>query len=428
MNETNDTSEFAIRRQLLQMEMLYEIGLAISESLDPTYVAQEVLNRALVMVDARGALLLVKEREEAPLEIAGQVGLEDPHREATELLQSVQADEVWLQGKLVQKERDATTWRHLCIVPLESRQEVAGLLLIADKEHRDGTVGPFDESDETVLRSFAYQAGAALHNARLHRHLEEAYQQLQAAQKKLAQMEQLRALGNLAADVAHTMSHILGIIIGRADMYLNLHRDPDKAMQAILETAESGQSIIERIQQFTRLGVGKKRSPLLVHELLRRALDDIQTFWQQRHGAEGPDIKWQTRLSPLPETYANPTAMKELIHNLLINALEAMPAGGNLTVECRQEDDQIVLEITDTGTGMSEEVQNRIFEPFFTTKEETGTGLGIVYRIVNDHDGEIEVQSAPGQGSCFALHFPIRSEAPPDPEEEDEDGTADFDS
>ncbi len=176
--------------------------------------------------------------------------------------------------------------------------------------------------------------------------------------------------------------------------------------------------------------MGKKRSPLLVHELLRRALDDIQTFWQQRHGAEGPDIKWQTRLSPLPETYANPTAMKELIHNLLINALEAMPAGGNLTVECRQEDDQIVLEITDTGTGMSEEVQNRIFEPFFTTKEETGTGLGlgIVYRIVNDHDGEIEVQSAPGQGSCFALHFPIRSEAPPDPEEEDEDGTADFDS
>jgi signal transduction histidine kinase len=404
LSEQTNSDEFVGRRRLLQLEMLYEIGLAINDSLDPSYVAQQPM---------------------------GQVGLQDLDREVPQLLQLTEVDQAWQQRKPVQIKRDCATWCHLYIVPLLSRQEITGLLIVADKETREGT-GPFDEDDETLLRSFAYQAGAALHNARLHLHLQEAYDQLQIAQKKLAQMEQLRALGNLATDVAHAMSHTLGIIIGRADMYVNFPKDPERAMSSILETAESGQRIIDRIRQFTRLGVGKKRSPVLVHDLFAQAIDDVRALWQQRHGGEGPEIEWQIRLHPLPETYVNPTDIKEVADNLLINALEAMPTGGRLTVESRREEDQIVLEIGDSGIGMAEDVRQRVFEPFFTTKEEHGTGLGlsIVYQIVNDHDGEIEVQSTPGQGSHFALRLPIRSEAPPalGQEDEEEDGEAGFDS
>ena len=410
------------------MEMLYEIGLAINESLDPTYVAQSILDRALVMVDARGGLLLVRAQEAEPPRAIGQVGLEDPGRQIPEILEIPEVEQAWQKRQLVQCEPGAANWGHLCVVPLESRKEVTGLLVVADREHREGT-GPFSESDETLLRSFAYQAGAALHNARLHDNLEQAYEQLQVAQKELAQMEQLRALGNLAADMAHAMSHILGIIIGRADLYLNVPRDPEQAMQAILEAAEGGQSVIDRIRQFTRLGVGRKRTPVAVHGLLLQALEDVQALWRQRSGEHGPEIRWESHLTPLPETYANPTDLREVVSNLLINALEAMPDGGRLELRCSLDDDHIVFEVSDTGIGLSEEARAHLFEPFHTTKEGVGTGLGlsIVYRIVHDHEGEVEAHGAPGEGSRFVVRLPVRSEAPPVTEGADEDVEADFD-
>jgi len=422
MSEIESKGSFALRRQLLQMQTLYEIGVAINESLDPTYVAQEILQRAVVMVDARGGLLLVRNEEEEGFEVVGQLGLEE---EPEGILQLEEVEEAWRQNKRVQKERDAPAWRHLCIVPLESRQEVKGLLIIADRESRHRGVGPFTENDQALLHSFAYQAGAALHNARLHHHLEEAYEQLQIAQRQLAQLEQLRALGDLAAEVVHTMSHILGIIIGRADMYLNFGKDPEKTVRTILETAESGQETIARIQQCTRLGVGKKREATDVSALLLQAVEETQALWPQRTGGKVAAVEWQTRLGDLPETFVNQTDLQEGFINLLLNALEAMPEGGRLEVESREEDGRIVVGIRDTGTGMTEEVQQKIFQPFFTTKEEMGTGLGlsIVYRIVDDHGGEIEVESVPGEGTGFTLYLPVRTQLPPQSGEEDDGET-----
>ncbi len=412
-------TDFEIRRQLLQMEMLYEIGLAIGESLDPTYVVEEILHRALVMVDARAGLLLIKDDDTDVYEVVGQAGADIA---VGDIFQLPAVDQAWNERRLVQCQRDASSWRHLCIAPLESRQEIAGLLIFADKESRDGSVGPFGENDETLLSAFAHQAGAALHNARLHRNLEQAYEQLQIAQRKLAQMEQLRALGDLAAEVAHSMSHILGVIIGRADMYLNFPRDPDKAMQAILETAESGRDAIERIQQFTRLGVGKKRVPVQLHELLRQSAEDVQVLWLEKaREQDPPTIEWQLELDPLPATYANPIDLQEVVHNLLLNVLEAMPDGGVVHLTCRREADDLVAAVGDTGTGMHDEVRRQIFKPFFSTKEERGNGLGlaIAYRIITDHEGEITVHSAPNQGTCFTLRLPLCTEPPASLEDED---------
>lgn len=407
MSDQEKKSDFELRRQLLQMEMLHEIGVALNTSLDPIMVAEEILNRALVMVDARGAMLLVRDEGQQAFFLAGQAGSEGEPGEILELPELAQA---WGEAKVVVLKRNSKSWQHICIMPLQSQEEISGLLVVADREDRDGGVGAFTEGDQSLLRSFAFQAGTALRNARLHRDLQDAYEQLQRAQRKLAQLEQLRALGELAAEVAHSMGHVLGIIVGRADMYMHFRQDPNHAMENILEAAEQGRKIIARIQQTTRLGVAKKRESCDLNTIVRQVVEEIQALWEERLIAEVAAIEWQTELGVLQDVMLNPGDIKELLRNLVLNGLEAMPNGGCLQVETLQRDDEIVIRVIDTGMGMSEEVKQRLFEPFFTTKDEVGNGLGlsIVYRIVEDHGGQIDVQSQEGEGTTFELLLPVR--------------------
>ena len=420
---SNPSSDFETRRQLLQMQMLYEIGLAINSSLDLTHVVEEILNRAIVMVDARVGLLVISDNGKA--KIVGQVGVVD---DLTSILDLPQVAQAWNEEQLSQYVVSISMGEHICIVPLVSRGETEGLLIFFDKEKRNNTVGPFEEQDESLLQSFAYQAGASLHNARLYESLDVAYEELKTAQRKLAQMEQLRALGELGAQVAHAMNHTLGIIAGHADMYLSFGRDPDNAMKTILDTAESGQDVMERIQQFIRLNVGKKRVPVDIIQLIEESINDIKALWLGRHGENVSHVEWIVHLEEVSETYANPTDIKEVISNITLNALEAMPSGGRLEIRCYEKQEFIDIVINDTGIGMNEETQKNIFAPFFSTNDEwaTGLGLAISYRIVADHNGEIEVSSSVGKGSCFTVRLPINVE--PQSNLEEHDDATDIDS
>lgn len=423
-----EPGEFEVRRQLLQMEMLYEIGVALSESLDLHRVAQEILNRALVMVDARGGLLLVKDQEEGPLKVIAHLGLAGEEDELNQLLQLEDLGESWRKKEVRQEQGTLAARRSLCFVPLESQGEVRGLLVVADKEHREEVTGPFSEGDVKLLRSFAYQAGAALQNARLHHHLLQTYEQLKAAQEKLAQVEQLRALGDVAAEVAHELNHILTSIMGRADVYLNFRKDPAPAMQTIFEAAEQGMEIVARIQRFTQLEVSRQRSVVDLEALIREAVALAQCTWKESAPQGGAAIDWQLQVQPLTPIQANATELQEVCTNLLLNALEAMPEGGRLQVNARPTAAGVEIEIRDTGIGIPPDLQKRIFTPFFTTKEGAGRGLGlsIAYRIVHAHGGEMEVESLPGQGTCFKLFLPLQAETPPGPREGNEDVEAYF--
>lgn len=414
-----EPGEFEVRRQLLQMEMLYQIGVALNESLDLRHVAQEILNRALVMVDARGGVLLVKDQEDGPPKPIAHLGLGGEEGEIDELLQLEGLGESWRRKEVRQEEGALATRRALCFVPLESRGEVRGLLVVADKEHRAGETGPFSESDVKLLRSFAYQAGAALQNARLHHHLQQTYDQLKAAQEKLAQVEQLRALGDVAAEVAHELNHILTSIMGCADVYLSFGKDPAPAMQTIFEVAGQGMEIVARIQRFTQLGVGRQRSVVDLETLIREAVTQTQWTWKEREPQGGTAIDWQLQLLPLPPIQANATELQEVCTNLLLNALEAMPTGGRLQVSARSAPAGVEIEIRDTGIGIPSGLQKQLFTPFFTTKEGVGRGLGlsIAYRIVHAHGGDLEVESLPGQGTCFRVSLPLQAETPPNPRE-----------
>ena len=160
----------------------------------------------------------------------------------------------WDEGQVAHIDRgDGEVPRHVAIVPLRFHEEVGGVLLLADKEMRGGSATGFDDDDDGMLESFAMQPGSALRNARLHQDLQSAFEALKAAQEKIAQLEQLRALG----DLTHSMRHALGLVVGHADMFLALKSDPEKAMRSVLSTAEGGQNLIGRIDRAAAAATAK---------------------------------------------------------------------------------------------------------------------------------------------------------------------------
>ena len=401
--------DFEVRRQLVQMQMLYEVGLALSESLDPAYVAEQVLHRAMTMVDARAGVLL-RHRADATLYVASEFGL-GPQAESLSTDPGIAA--AWTADQLQSVDRgDGQDPRHLCLVPLRFRDEIGGLLIVADKEERGAAVVAFNDDDQGLLDSFAMQAGAALRNARLHHDLQATYEALQTAQEKIAQLEQLRALGDLAAELTHAMRHVVGLVMGHADSFLTLNSDPVQAMTAVLAAAESGQELIGRIDRVTRLGVGRERTLEQLNHLAAEALA------RSRQLEAADVVEWRTELAAdLPCSYLNPADITEVILNLLVNAAQSIEETGVITLQTACENDTLRLSVSDTGRGITEKERQRIFDPFFTTRGGgTGTGLGlsIVLRIVEDHDGAVDVDSTPGEGTTFTLHLPLTQTPPMD--------------
>jgi CheY-like chemotaxis protein len=156
-------------------------------------------------------------------------------------------------------------------------------------------------------------------------------------------------------------------------------------------------------------------------EVIRDALEVTQPRWRDEPQSRGIVVRVETKLAPLPPVPGNPAELREVLTNLILNALDAMPNGGTLTLTSRADERGVIIEVQDTGIGMTDEVRRRIFDPFFTTKGPKGTGLGlaVVYGIVTRHGGEIQVESREGVGSTFTIRLPYGLiESPPTPEKE----------
>jgi len=132
--------------------------------------------------------------------------------------------------------------------------------------------------------------------------------------------------------------------------------------------------------------------------------------WEERVAKGGVPLRLDLRLTPLPTVMGRPSELNEVITNLILNAIDAMPQGGTLGIHTRPEgDEHVVLTVADTGVGMAEHVRKRIFDPFFTTKGEVGTGLGlsVSYSIIQRHGGEMRAESQPGRGTTFTIVLPV---------------------
>jgi signal transduction histidine kinase len=220
-------------------------------------------------------------------------------------------------------------------------------------------------------------------------------------------------LGQMAMGVAHDFNNLLTTILGHVELLHTTLGDAPEEVRAQLATVEraasDGATLVRKIQQYIRHEKRERFEPVELPALINEVLSLTRPYWHNEPRRQGIAIWVDAELDPVPAIQGFPTELREVFVNLILNAVQAMPAGGTLRVRTRTDPARgAVVEVEDTGIGMSEHVRQRIFEPLFTTKGEKGTGMGLTMAsgIVQGHHGAIEVESAPGQGSTFRLVFP----------------------
>ncbi|HEX6183079.1 MAG TPA: ATP-binding protein [Pyrinomonadaceae bacterium] len=228
--------------------------------------------------------------------------------------------------------------------------------------------------------------------------------------EQYAQIEKLSALGELASGVAHDFNNTLAGILGRAQLLMRT-KDPEKlhrGLEIIARAAEDGAHTVRRIQDFARQRRDHDFQPVSVDQLLLDVREITRPRWKDSAAAAGVHITLDLRLRSSATVLGDGSEMREVLVNMIFNAVDAMPRGGRLTLTSDEEDGRVVLSVSDTGTGMSPEVSAKVFDPFFTTKGKAGMGLGlsVSYGIIRRHEGTVEVESEVGRGTTFRILLP----------------------
>ncbi|HEY8491653.1 MAG TPA: ATP-binding protein [Dehalococcoidia bacterium] len=295
-------------------------------------------------------------------------------------------------------------------VPLTYQGELVGGMLLMTRR------SSVPKTEKALLRSFASQAAAAIVNARLYAELQQAYEDLQQAQEQLVRSAKLRALGEMAGGVAHDFNNILAGILARAQLAQRHLRSQEarEHLRVIEQAAVDGTEVVRRIQDLARLRTDPTVSPVDVNEVVRQAIELTRPFWKDAREAEGIYIRVETRLGDVPLIQGNAAELRQALSNIIINAVDAMPGGGTITIATRSAREVVTVSVTDTGTGMTEEVRRQALDPFFTTKGARGSGIGlsVVSGIVQRHQGKIEIESQVGLGTTICLHFPAVAAVP----------------
>ncbi len=229
------------------------------------------------------------------------------------------------------------------------------------------------------------------------------------AQEMLIQSDKLRAVGELAAGVAHNLNNSLTVIQGRAQLLLMRAADESstKSLTVITKAVEEGARTLRRILEFARRDSEQDFRPVELGDLITTSVEIARPKWQRK--SVQSEIQVRIECHEPVFVLGDLAEMREVVLNLIFNAVDAMPQGGIMEVGTRAELEGGCFWVADTGAGMSAETVAQIFEPFFTTKGKAGTGLGLSasHGIITRHQGEIIVVSEPGEGTRFEVRLPI---------------------
>jgi PAS domain S-box-containing protein len=230
---------------------------------------------------------------------------------------------------------------------------------------------------------------------------------------QMHQSERLTALGQMAGGIAHDFNNLLQAILGYAQLMARSPGNTDvirRGLDVIEKAANSGAETVRRIQKFARLRPEEPFVSMDLNQVVRDSLAITRPRWEEKKIKGGVPLQLELELGPVPMVMGRPAELNEVITNLVLNAIDAMPRGGTLQIRTRLGDHRhAVVTVADTGMGMSEDVRKRVFDPFFTTKGEEGTGLGlsVSHSIVERHGGDLRVDSQPGKGTIFTITLPI---------------------
>lgn len=294
-------------------------------------------------------------------------------------------------------------------VPLVVFDDVIGLALVNSDE--------FKQEDVSIFNLYAAQLNSALENARLYSQLSQvnndlkkAYEKLHESQSMLIHGEKMKAIGDLASGVAHDFNNLLGVIVGRTQL-LQL-RSTDQKMKndlsIILKAAMDGAETVKRLQDFAKKKAEDNASAIDVNLIIEDTIELTQTKWKDLAQQRGVKVEIHKEFDKLPIVFGSGSELREILTNLILNAVDAMPQGGKISIRTKNLDRLYSIEIEDTGTGIPQESYSKIFNPFYSTKGDKGTGLGLsmVKMLVTKRQGDIRVASEIGIGTKFTITFP----------------------
>ncbi len=247
---------------------------------------------------------------------------------------------------------------------------------------------------------------------------------LRSTQAQLINQERYRVYSTMASGMVHDFNNSLTVIQGYSDLLLEnpeFMADPEMARKFIgyiNQAARSAAVTVSGLRKFYRPRDTMAQKNLDLNRLVREALEMSKPRWQEQARAEGVQIKAVSELHEIPLIRGNEAELHECMTNIILNAVDAMPGGGTLTVKTCLENNEVCLEIADTGVGMSAEVKENCFIPFYTTKNATGSGLGlpIAQAIVLRHNGNISFESEKERGTVFHVRFPVVAGEPIEPQ------------
>ncbi|HEX4638860.1 MAG TPA: response regulator [Chthoniobacterales bacterium] len=249
--------------------------------------------------------------------------------------------------------------------------------------------------------------------------LEKTLAELRATQQQVIQQERMRALGTMACGIAHDLNNGLSLILGYGDMLLanNEKFPPGSAVRHQLEeivlAGSDNAKLVEHLREFYRPSAPHHNyEAVSLEAVIEDAISLTAPKWQSEAEAAGATIDIAKDLAHTAPVLGDPAELREVLTNLIFNAVDAMPVGGRLSFRTERCGDRVRLDILDTGIGMNEETLARCVDPFFTTKGEDGTGLGLAmsYGIIRRHGGTIEIASKVNQGTTFTIHLPVFDE------------------
>jgi signal transduction histidine kinase/HAMP domain-containing protein len=314
--------------------------------------------------------------------------------------------------------------RALVVAPLRAESRVFGVLVAARREPQS-----FSSGDCEFLRQLSEHVALAAHQAQLYDALQRAYEDLRQSQETVVQQERLRALGQMASGVAHDINNAISPIALYTESLLERESGLSERARAYLTTIQTAihdvARTVTRMREFYRPQEGQAAlARIELDRVIRGVLELTQARWRDLPQERGAVIELHTDLvNPAGAIMGAENEIRDALTNLVFNAVDAMPDGGTLTLRTttavrpvkrdgasatEPPAEVVCLEVSDTGVGMDPETRRRCLEPFFTTKGERGTGMGLamVYGMAQRHGAELEIDSAPGQGTTVRLVFP----------------------
>jgi len=424
--------------QLQRLELLRRITRAIAERQDLDSIFQVVVRALEEHMPADFAAICTHERDAATLTV-NRVGVRsEPVAQELDLLpgslvgidqnalarcvggQQVYEPDISAVDFPFPQRLSRVGLRSLVIVPLvlEQRSGVFAVLLVARR-----TTHAFSSGECEFLRQLCDHVALAANQAQLHTSLQQAYEHLQRTQESALEQERLRALGQMASGIAHDINNAISPVAIYVEGILEFETGFSERTRRQLEIIQ--RAIDDVAHTVARMGEFSRRRPtqadlkeVAVERVLREVLELTRARWSDMAQQRGVVIEAKVESAGGSTTALGiESELREALVNLVLNAIDAMPEGGKLTLRTGTHGangihaGRVYIEVSDTGVGMDEDTRRRCLEPFFTTKGERGTGLGLamVYGIAQRHQMDIDIVSAPRVGSTFRLVFPERT-------------------